>query len=331
MEIFRVRYSIPRTQRLLLLPVSFGPSSISLLHILNEQLESQKRRTGRTGYNIHVVFIDISAIENTSYDPNKRLEVLKIRYPSWEYSRIDVSEVGGLPDFQNLCHEILQGNPHNGSNLEQLLASLPSASSRSDMISILRTRLLIHYAKQHECESILWGDSTTRLAERTLSEAAKGRGYAMPWAVSDGSTPHDVNYHFPMRDLLKKEILTYADLLEPSLSPLIEQTRTEVVATAKNTSIDQLMTQYFESVEENYPSIVANVVRTTSKLNAPSTRDGRRCKLCQMSMDAGTMGSDAWRGYQEHGSETASEGAEANRGLCYGCARTIPPDIKQRS
>lgn len=329
METFRVRHATPGKQRLLLLPVSFGPSSVSLLHILNEHLESQKRRTGRTGYDIRIVCVDTSTIEATSQDPQPRLGPLKMRYPSWEYSIIDISEVGSLPDFKTLYQEILQETPHDGSNLEQLLASLPSASSRADMIAMLRSRLLIHFAKQHGCECILWGDSTTRLAERVLSETAKGRGFAVPWAVSDGPTPHGINYHFPMRDILKQEIVAFTDLVEPSLTPLIEQAKTEVVATAKNTSIDQLMAQYFESVEENYPSIVANVVRTTARLNAPSDQDGQKCKLCQMPMDAGALGSDAWEGYQEHRIENEQDRTKDNTGLCYGCARTMPPEIRQ--
>ncbi|RAL68532.1 hypothetical protein DID88_007259 [Monilinia fructigena] len=43
-----------------------------------------------------------------------------------------------------------------------------------------------------------------------------------------------------------------------------------ISASSKSTTIDDLMAQYFESVEENFPSIVANVVRTSSKLK-PTT------------------------------------------------------------
>ncbi|KAI9694193.1 MAG: cytoplasmic tRNA 2-thiolation protein 2 [Bathelium mastoideum] len=324
MEQFRVRHSTPGKQRLLLLPVSFGPSSLSLLHVINEHLESQKRHTGRTGYSIHVVFVDMSTIEGSSRDPRERLEQLKTRYPSWEYSVIDISEVGSLPDFHNLCQEALQEIPHDSRNLDQLLASLPSTSSRSDVISILRSHLLIHFAKQSGCECIMWGDSTTRLAERTLSETAKGRGFSLPWAISDGPTPHGINYHFPMRDLLRKEISVFAELVQPSLQPLLDQNKAEVIATAKTTSIDALMTQYFESVEENYPSIVANVVRTTSRLSAPVTQAGQKCTLCQMPMDAEVTGNGAWGGYQETEAEDRLGGVESPDSFCYGCMRTMP-------
>ena len=325
MEKFSVRHSTPGTQRLLLLPVSLGASSVSLLHVLTEHLESQKRRIGRTGYDLHVVFVDGSAAENIPQNSKQKLELTETRNPAWEYSTIDLSEVGNLPDFETLYQETNSELPPDGNKLEQLLASLPSASSRLDIVSVLRTRLLIHFAKQRGCECILWGDSTTRLAERTLSETAKGRGFALPWAVSDGPTAHGINYHFPMRDLLRKEIVTFTELFEPSLMPLIEQAREEVVATAKNTSIDQLMAQYFQSVEENYPSIVANVVRTTSRLNKPPHADGQKCDLCQTPMDAENIGGAVWGGYQEDRAELGSNGVGRCNNLCYGCARTIPP------
>ena len=323
MEAFRVRNSTPGRQRLLLLPISFGASSVSLLHVVNEHLESQRRRTGRTGYKIRIVAVNTSAVESVWSDSKERLELLKTRYPSWEYSIIDISEVGKLSDFQNLYQETLPETPYDGSNLERLLASFASTSSRSDIISILRTRLLIHFAKESGCECILWGDSTTRLAERTLSETAKGRGFALPWAVSDGPTPYGINYHFPLRDLLKKEIATFTELVEPSLQPLIDLTKSEVVPTAKNTSIDELMSQYFQSVEESYPSIVANVVRTTSKLNAPSDTEGQKCKLCQMPMEAGATKAGSWQGCQQPLVENGSNEAQEQDALCYGCARTM--------
>ncbi|KAI9713107.1 MAG: cytoplasmic tRNA 2-thiolation protein 2 [Bogoriella megaspora] len=325
MEIFRVRHSTPGEKRLLLVPMSFGVSSILLLHVLNEHLNSQKRRTGRTGYDLRVVHVNTSTVEH-ALDQMQRLADLKARYPSWQYSILDFRDVVHLPDLDGLIPKRPENDRPDTSDLEKLLISLPSATCRSDAISILRTRLLVNSAKLQGCECILWGDSTTRLAERTLAETAQGRGFSIPWQVSDGPTPFGVSFHFPMRDLLKKEISAFTEILEPPLTPLIERTKIEVIPTAKNTTIDQLMTQYFESVEENYPSIVANVVRTTSRLEAPTIQDGAyKCRFCQMPIDEESLSAKAWGGYQEQPLFLDSDKNAGRNDFCYGCSRTMPP------
>ncbi|KAL8916443.1 MAG: hypothetical protein Q9208_008509 [Pyrenodesmia sp. 3 TL-2023] len=141
------------------------------------------------------------------------------------------------------------------------------------MISILRCRLITCLAEKHGCSGILYGDSTTRLAERTLSETAKGRGGSIPWLTADGQSPHAIKVVYPMRDLLRKEIAAYTAMTDPPLTPFIlEGSSPVVVPSSKNTTIEDLMSQYFDSVEQNYPSIVANVVRTSSEEMIAGTR-----------------------------------------------------------
>ncbi|KAL9089972.1 MAG: hypothetical protein Q9165_005501 [Trypethelium subeluteriae] len=334
MESFRVRHSLPGKQPSLLLPISFGASSLSLLHVLNEHLETQKHRTGRTGYDIHVVHVDTSAVESVPFDIQHQFQILKNHYPSRSFSAIGLNEACKLPKFESLC-QIPSQDTRTGDNfLSRFLASLPSASSRADIIFLLRTHLLVHFAKTHDCEYIVWGSTTTRLAAQTLSETAKGRGFALPWAVSDGPTPHGVSFHFPMRDLLKNEVVAFAELAEPSLEGFIvkdererrREGQAETRGVGKDTSIDELMSQYFEGVEQSYPSIVANVVRTVARLEASANQEGRRCQLCEMPMGDGDVGGANWGGYQEKTEANGTHGDAKQDGFCYGCARTIPPE-----
>ncbi|KAF2240024.1 cytoplasmic tRNA 2-thiolation protein-like protein 2 [Viridothelium virens] len=333
MESFRVRHSAPGKQRLLLLPISFGASSLSLLHVLDEHLESQKRRTGRTGYDIHVVYVDTSAVETFPFDIQHQFQILKNHYPSRSFSTLGLDEACKLPNFESLCQISSQDTASGNNFLSRFLASLPSASSRADTVFLLRTHLLVHFAKTHDCEYIVWGSTTTRLAAQTLAETAKGRGFGLPWTVSDGPTPHGVNFHFPMRDLLKSEVVAFAELLQPSLGGVIVKDQgerrgerpVETRGVGKDTSIDELMREYFEGVEESYPSIVANVVRTVARLEAPTQQEGRRCQLCQMSMGNSDLGVAAWGGYQEKTEVNGTHSDAKQDGFCYGCARTIPP------
>jgi cytoplasmic tRNA 2-thiolation protein 2 len=333
MESYRARGSIVKAAKKLLLPISFGPSSTCLLSILDGHLQSQIGRRGRMSYEIFPVHVNIQldyTEDSKRSQASIQIEKLKARFPSHTFLSAELNEAIGLEiDWQVLGLEA----PRDKSiadpgkvGLEQLLRSIPSATSRSDIIFTLLTRLLVDLAKKNDCESILFGDSTTRLAEKTLTETAKGRGFSLPWQVSDGMSPYGVNFHYPMRDLLKKELVTFSGLTSPPLTDLIiyQSLSTAVSVSAKSTTIDDLMAQYFESVEENYPSIVANVVRTSSKLKAPPAAEiPAVCGLCGLPVAHGTDGIYGWGGDQSSDPQTTKVDGSSRGILCYGCSRSI--------
>ena len=328
METNKLRGAFKETPKTLLLPVSLGCSSISLLHVLNQQLASQRERIGKALYKLHILFID----QSTPSENAQRREVynlLKQRYPVHTYSLVPLEDVF---DYDiNIEHEIL--NIRGGSaeltkqyRLQQALSFLPSPTSRTDVESILRIRFIVAFAKRNSYDSIIWGDSTTRLAERTLSESAKGRGGSLPWLTADGISPYNIKFSYPMRDLLRKELTAFAAMTAPPLTDLIlaPGSLNQVSASSKDTTIDDLMSQYFESVEENYPSIVANVVRTSSRLAAPAIgSDNPSCGMCGLPI---ARRSQQWGGNQEseaQKSATEEQMAEQDGPLCYGCARSF--------
>jgi cytoplasmic tRNA 2-thiolation protein 2 len=328
MENFRVRNSTIDTPRLFLLPVSFGVSSMALLHLLDGQLQGQLSRMNRTGYELLVAHVNMPSAAPTG----EYFKKLEERYPRYTFSSVDLAEIFGYPSsiLETLGESDLSSAPSgldgqasNRDKLDHLLASLPSATSRTDVLGILRTRLLVEIAKEKGCEGILWGDSTTRLAEKTLAETAKGRGFALPWQLSDGSSPHGLTFKYPLRDLLKKELLTYVSLVEPPLTPFVNAGQVSRASNFKSTTIDDLMTNYFESVEESFPSIVANVVRTSSKLGANQPLDGgERCGICEMPIMKGTGGLHGWGGDQQDRAHLNDSNGHVAEKLCYGCARS---------
>lgn len=313
--------------RKLLLPVSFGVSSVSLLYLLDDHLKRQAAKTGRTGYALHVLFVDTSAVERDGASPSK-LDQLQEAFPGHEYSRVALADIFKSSEAEEVLKEIPEAASTEGAceagtpqeRLERLVLSLPSATSRADVISMLKTRVIVSFAREHSCKGVLWGDSTTKIAEKTLAETSKGRGFSLPWLVSDGMSPFGLVFNYPLRDLLKKELAAHAELTSPPLTSLIKaQQPTQVSASAKNTTIDDLMKQYFESVEQDYPSIVANVVRTSSKLEPATTADDR-CHLCDMPVAGSRFGIHGWGGDQDDGSSAHP----ASGHLCYGCTRAAP-------
>ncbi|KAI4157505.1 MAG: hypothetical protein LQ342_008238 [Letrouitia transgressa] len=237
----------------------------------------------------------------------------------------DVAIPQGLADSGVLPKE---GSPMtNSERLGATLTALPSATSRNDFINNLRSRLLVAFAKVQKCDSIIYGDSTTRIAERTLSETAKGRGGTLPWLTSDGLSPQGIKISYPLRDLLRKELVEYAHLVSPPLMPCIISSDNAAAnpVSSIDTTIDDLMGRYFKSVEQTYPSVVANVVRTSGRLLAPkASPSDQLCVICRLLIQDATEGLHG-TGEQSKFDDAAgsTDGAIAvSRTMCYGCARS---------
>jgi cytoplasmic tRNA 2-thiolation protein 2 len=313
---------------------------VSLLHILDLHRKNQiNGRSGRATYDIKLLHISTSCPEEGSKCQNLARKVAN-RYPNYEISVISLSDVfEDSSIFAILDSTTLKKNDNfhhsqddNERRLTDLLHTLPSTTARSDVVEQLRKRLVVNYAKKHKCEAILWGDCTTRLAERTLSETAKGRGFSIASQLAEDESPFDILFHFPMRDLLKKELVAYTSVVQPELTPLILPVAPQQNIITRNTTVDDLMKQYFESVEESYPGVVTNVVRTTEKLVAPPlAKEHVACSLCLMPVFDGRFGIHGWGGDQANQTEAGAHSSQTTETpqLCYGCSRSCPrmPDV----
>lgn len=200
--------------------------------------------------------------------------------------------------------------------LLRVFTSARSATARSELREILLKRLVVATAKKHDCESILWGHSDTKLAATTLSLVAKGRGGNVASELGDGSVLWDVKFNYPCRDLFTTELKMYLDcvgegikecLLETELGGDERESVDRPVVSLKGMSIDDLLGAYIRREGEKYPGIMANVVRTSGKLVAPEMENGVSCRFC-----AGHIKSD---------------GGLQPQTLCYGCER-MKQDIK---
>ncbi len=309
MESYRFKDLTGHQNKRLLLPVSGGVSSLSLLQVLDAQLNEQIAKQNRTAYELLVVHIDLLGTEqavSTSW-----YKTIESRFSLHEYLPImKVHEAfcidEDLEDALSLLG--LKRNRQTGDQdfYTTILSTTSSSTSRADLRELLLKRMLVALARQHNCDSILWGHSDSRLAAQALADVAKGRGASLPGALVDGSSPEGIKSNYPVRDLFKAELDLYVATLSPALQPLRSLTETEPVVSIRNTSIDSLLTSYITSQGEKYPSIMANVVRTASKLQVPIHKiTSSYCTVCRCAMDL-----------------------EDEAGvLCYGCNR-MKQDIK---
>src|SRR2546421_394491 len=102
MEPFRVRQkpssaddSQPSKPKLLL-ALSFGACSTTLLSLLDNQLESQQARTSRTAYDVLVVHVDHSCLDPSLPSAKEQLELLRTSYPRFEYRIVQLEEELGF-------------------------------------------------------------------------------------------------------------------------------------------------------------------------------------------------------------------------------------------
>ncbi|KAK8022260.1 hypothetical protein PG993_013027 [Apiospora rasikravindrae] len=381
-----------RPQRYLLALSCAGASSTALLNLLHDNLARQQApqsakgvKGGKGGgqrvrFEIVVAWVDCDlsrpppgsademAEAQTETDVDAAWQRYQARYPSFTFHRIPLSSALSLRtssiDWSSLPPLNTDLTAPHEQLADLLYTRLATPSSRADVQRLLVRHLLMDAAVREGCDVLLLGTNTTALAELTLAETAKGRGFSLPWQVNDGPfqlpsfasylsgqgqdqptapsenatataesedvAPSKLSIYHPLREIFRSELQTYITLTTPPLTDLLPTSVTSPAAGAavvshKDLSIDEVMSRYFAEVEINYPSVVANVVRTTGKLERPggaaaedTTRSQKQCGLCGIVLDE--AGDARWRG--ELG-EQAPEVEERRGKLCYGCSRSV--------
>ncbi|MCJ1446342.1 MAG: cytoplasmic tRNA 2-thiolation protein 2 [Stictis urceolatum] len=318
--------------------------------MLDRQLERQIQQAGRVGCELQVLHVDDVLSDSTVTDDSRQLDVawerLQQLYPRHKFQRRSISDAVSLIPVEELLSmagsKALEISPSIRSVLD-LLTILPSPTSRADLLLSLSRRLVAHTARELNCASIIFGHTSTRLAELVLSETAKGRGALLPQLVGESAELEGISCTFSARDVMRSEVESWMNHVGDPLGEVsaayrrgAEQTSQPPVS-SKNTTVDQLMTQYFKGVEANYPSIVANVVRTSARLRAPEAVPGElRCSLCALPIRDGRTGLTGWGGDQaatkvvkedksteEQVGSRALDSQSNGTVFCYGCARSL--------
>lgn len=336
-----VRTSRAPEPRLYAAGLSFGPASSTLVHLLDDYAVHTRSRESNSPFDVLVIHVDTDlsrdpAAASGESEAERRMAMYREKYPRLTYEVIHLSQV---LDVKTVAWGLLPlpgadaGSP--SERLRQMFDSLPSVTAKSDVLRQLVRHLLLHRAMHGDANysALLLGHTTTTLAALTLSEVANGRGFSVPWQVNDGpvtvntygetgaASSAEFRIHYPIRELFNAEVQTLISFTDP-LKELVSQDGgrgTSAVVSHKDVSIDEVMTRYFESVEEPYANIVANVVRTTGKLERVAGSEAT-CGLCGVTLDE--QGDTRWAG--EIGDDESSGGHQQGEArLCYGCKRSV--------
>lgn len=307
-------------QHRLLLPLSFGLSSTVLLHVLNAHLERQQKAFAGPAYELHVLVVEPSSISPSNSPSDQTFDLVQKSFSMHSYSRVPFHSVLEYdPDIHEIISKFAGPSFADDASLSQrerldaFRTSIPTPSSKADVDYILMNRLAVAYAKRTECTGILWGDSDSRLAAKTLANVAKGRGSSMPWQVSDGMSPWGLKFNFPLRELFSVELQNYADLYPELCDIIMPGGQLSENVPTKSLSIDELMMRYVRNHGEKYPGVMANVTRTASKLQPSSVSPNMPlCALC--GAVAGNSG----------GSRNGHTLGNDLPQFCYACIRSRP-------
>ena len=163
----------------ILVPLSFGSSSLVLLDILNDTLTEQSHQhKGKTGFSVDVLTCyrheeDLVQIKENINSLRERYQVNK--------GKINF-HVLSLDSFFNSCGNELQqivlhyqefssmgADVTNFDTIDQLLKKCPNRNSSGDLLYFITRHVVKKYTLQHGYKAILWGHSMTRLADEILS------------------------------------------------------------------------------------------------------------------------------------------------------------------
>lgn len=327
-DIFKVMYqdkirnaqeaALQNEQSKILVPLSFGSSSLVMLDIINDSLSEQKRtHRGITGFSVHVitVFRDENALQ-----PIKKYikELSEVRYSANKdkitFHVIDINSFcNSSEELRAMVLHSIDFKTHSINSEDQsllsfadysiknLLEQCPNRSSKEDLLSFVIKHVIKKFAFQNDFKAILWGNSMTKVADEIISLVVKGRGASI--AASLNTTDFDRDYEnkfknlYPMKDILLSEIDAYCHIfnLYPFmmdykiqdtllLSKFPKQELVQTSKLVKNMTMNELARKYFDDIETNYSNVISTVVRTGEKLAEPKLGEefiNKKCRVCQ--------------------------------------------------
>ncbi|KHO00843.1 Thiouridylase, cytoplasmic, subunit 2 [Metarhizium album ARSEF 1941] len=324
--------------------LSFGPSSTVMMQLLDSCARFYQSKKSSPAFEPLAVHVDtdLSRAADQKDGPAQRLlSKYRERFPNISFECVHLSKICAVKtlDWSALGRPDVNG-PAAGDHVGRLrdfFDSLPSVTSRADILRLFVRHILLDTALERSYTALLLGHSTSALAALTFAEVANGRGFAVPWQINDGPfavCTHDsrpapagrkdvrrvqMPVYYPLRELFKNEIKLYLDLV-PSLKELMPEDNSTAgnVVSHKDLSITEVMERYFDAVDGPQSGIVANVVRTTGKLDRAAS--GSFCLMCGMTLDE--QGDSRWAGELGDDVDACHVTSRAAR-LCYGCKRSI--------
>lgn len=337
------------TQKVLL-PLSFGASSLVLFDMIASLLQEQNlAHKGKQGFELVVLHLKEPKLSNSSIPENDFIEFKQLasRYSPVNivYHEVDLNKYVIDPilalsvsnQFEVFAKELQNTQ---SKSIKDFLEECATRSLQEDLLNVFKTEIIKHFATSVSCNTIIYGHSLTRLANEVISLTVKGRGLTIHDSVINKTiTYHNSELHiiFPLRDILKAEVLAII-LFDENLQKFLLQEAKPGSRLAKNMTVLDLTTQYFDNLDATgYVSTSSTVVKTAEKLGGPKEPELGQCEVCGSSIHhqpqkwlsditvstAAPLVTELEENYAREYSEPDSEEIGARLQVCYGCTVTL--------
>ncbi|XP_069822146.1 cytoplasmic tRNA 2-thiolation protein 2 isoform X2 [Dendropsophus ebraccatus] len=174
------------------------------------------------------------------------------------------------------------------SALMEMFNSARTLTAKLELLQSLRSHLILHVARTCGYSKVMSGESCTRLAVHLLANISLGRGAFLPLDTGFSDDRYgDVVIVRPMREYSLKEISFYNRLfnVQSVFIPTMETKAPE------NSSIQHLSESFITKLQEDFPSTVSTMYRTSEKLNvskkehAEENIQQEKCLICMCNLD----------------------------------------------
>lgn len=171
----------------------------------------------------------------------------------------------------------------NIKSYSELLHQAKDKTTREDLSIIVHEDITIKTAIDNKCSIILKSDSMTRMAVTILSDTIRGRGAEIP-RHCDNKYIGTFEMMHPLSDILNSEIKTYIKILGiDKLSPSLSVENVNSNLSTKSKTVNDMISEYFQTLEIEYPETVSTVVKIGGKLsnNDENIANLHRCEICK--------------------------------------------------
>lgn len=250
-------------------------SSICLLRLIHLSLIEDRKK--KTKFNVTVIFID-ERNRRTEDERNHVFKCINDLVSGYGYKVIFTY----LTPLGENVH--LSEDPHNLPNANDdkltLILSQATKTNREDITERLRLNILYKAARQLKCNKIFTAETSDHIATKLIGNIAIGRGGQLSEDTGFISTANEnIILIRPLRECSKKEV-TFFNVFHNL--HLLEYPST--LEEDKFSSIQKLSETFITELQQSFPSTVATVVSTGSKLTI-TEKKGKTCLICQHTLD----------------------------------------------
>lgn len=279
----------------ILIAFSGGPSSLALLDLVKNSIESEARREQK--FRPSIVHIDTQSVLNRNMHElrmsrgrniDELLGKIRVLCPKWPiyyssiemlYSRTDSQTDAdtGKPRFSlyqpDKLDESILFNSSALANFSQHLSKLDNLTDRHQFVQTKVMELVseisgeINLSIEHAVDKFkfaLLGSSASQLANDLLVSVILGQGSSIRARVSICDHRNQVALMRPMRDFSKKEILFYLRARNIEHNYRVEP---NLITFADRKSSIQTVTEAFVAkLQLEYPSTCSTLLRTGNKM-----------------------------------------------------------------